>query len=155
MIAVLSLSPCCVVAWLPRVLFVLDLREGGVLNISLGRNKNFLVGSSCWKWTFSMVPEGSTYICVSLCVCVHACVCTHACGLIQHFIIDEPVMVPRNFDFVYYWKFPPKSRELTEDCQILNFVKSLHGEKKMTISDNHHFRKCKENLTPEYSKLII
>lgn len=99
MIAPFSPSPHCVVAWLPGVHFVLDLCEGGALKISLGRSKNFLVGGSCSKWIFPMVPEGSTYICISVCVCAWAC--AHTCVEIHHFIIDGPV-VPRDFDFMYY-----------------------------------------------------
>lgn len=49
MIAPFSPSPHCVVARLPGMFFVLDLHEGGALNISLGRSKNVLAGSSCPK----------------------------------------------------------------------------------------------------------
>lgn len=69
-------------------------------------------------------PHGTRreYLCLYICVCM--CMrepCAHAYVEIHHFIIDGPAL-PRDFDFMYHQKFPPKSRKLTQDCQILNFV---------------------------------
>lgn len=71
MIAPFSPSPHCVVARLPGILFVLDLREGGALNISLGRSKNVWLGVHAQN-EFSPWHQKGVPVFVYLCVRVHA-----------------------------------------------------------------------------------